>query len=446
MKWIFAKQNHKFLFLGAALIILIAICLVFYLELRQYQQQDRWLHHAHEVEGRSELLLSLIKDAEAEQQNYLLTGDERYLQSYQQAIKIVGSEFQDLQQLTKDNTQQQRRVDAIERLLTTKIAALDRLIEVRQNQGLEAAVALVRTNQKQQLTEEIRRLVQEIPNIENQLLRRHHKVAKFTFQAIAVCLLLIFLLITLVNFLLCRDQIKRQQVEQAQKYAATLELQIAERTSELNQANALLLERESFLQAIFEHSAVGIVVIDLNGRFVRVNPAYQKMLGYSEPELQSMRFVDLTDEDNRSEYQALFAELLQGERDVFQIEKRSQCRDGSSIWVRTTVSRIPNQKDRPKLAIAIAENISDYKQAESELRKSEEKLRLLLDLTHIGSWEWEIATNEITWNENHFRLFGLVPGETKSHSQAWRNRVHPEDIHRIEQAVNHSLAVSYTHL
>jgi PAS domain S-box-containing protein len=437
MKWIFAKRNHKFI--GLALIILIASYLFFYLQSRQYEQQQSWLYHTHEVEGRTELLLSLLKDAEMEQRNYLLTGDERYLQSYQKAIEIVGSEFQHLRQLTRDHSHQHDQVNALEQLLKAKIAELDKLMDVHQNQGAEAAVALVRTKQGQQLTEEIRKLAQEIPTLENQLLQQHHQLAKSTFRAMALCFLLTFLLIALVSFLLYREQIKHQQVEQAQRYAGILKLRVAERTTQLNQANALLRENERLLKAIFEHSAVGIVVTDLNGRFVKVNPAYQKLLGYSNSALQGMRFFDLTHEDDRPKYQALFTELLQGERDVFQIEKRSQCRDGSVIWVRKTVSLIPAQKDQPKLAIAIAENISDRKQAESELRKSEEQRRLVLDLTHIATWDWKFATGEVIWNENHFRLLGLVPGETKSTYQLWRDRVHPEDINRVEQAVNHAL-------
>jgi PAS domain S-box-containing protein len=391
MKWIFAKWNNKFL--GLALVILIVSCLFLYLQSRQYQQQEKWLYHTHEVEGHTELLLSLVKDAETEQRNYLLTGDERYLQSYQKAIEIVGSEFQYLRQLTRDNSPQQGQFYALEQLLTAKMAELDKLIEVRQNQGLEAAVALVRTNQGQQLTEEIRRLAQEIPTLENQVLQQHHKLAKSTFRAMALCFLLTFLLIALVNFLLYREQIKHQQVEQAQRYAAILKLRVAERTTELNQASALLLERESFLRAIFEHSAVGIVVTDVNGRFIRVNPAYRKLLGYSESDLQGIRFIELTHEDDRAKYQALFTELFQGKRDVFQIEKCSQCRDGSFIWVRKTVSLIPDRKDRPKLAIAIAENISDRKQAEEELRRLSAALEIRV----------QERTRELQESEERFR-------------------------------------------
>ncbi|MGA7934002.1 MAG: PAS domain-containing protein [Kovacikia sp.] len=56
----------------------------------------------------------------------------------------------------------------------------------------------------------------------------------------------------------------------------------------------------------------------------------------------------------------------------------------------------------------------------------------------MGSWDWQVSTNEVSWNDNHARLLGLVPGEIQSSYQAWRERVHPEDVDRIEQAVTHA--------
>lgn len=77
---------------------------------------------------------------------------------------------------------------------------------------------------------------------------------------------------------------------------------------------------------------------------------------------------------------------------------------------------------------------------DQSLRRSEELLRLTLEFTHIGSWDWQIQSGEVSWNEKHARLLGLVWGETPVNYQAWRDRVHPEDIDRVEAAVNNALA------
>ncbi|MFB2976758.1 PAS domain S-box protein [Microseira sp. BLCC-F43] len=73
------------------------------------------------------------------------------------------------------------------------------------------------------------------------------------------------------------------------------------------------------------------------------------------------------------------------------------------------------------------------------LHKSEQQIRLALEFTRIGSWDWNLTTGFLIWNENHFTLFGLNPQETEASYQIWRQCVHPEDIDRVEQALSRAL-------
>ncbi|BDI19309.1 hypothetical protein ANSO36C_51110 [Nostoc cf. commune SO-36] len=93
--------------------------------------------------------------------------------------------------------------------------------------------------------------------------------------------------------------------------------------------------------------------------------------------------------------------------------------------------------------LLLSQEIEERQRVENALRQSEEQRRLTMDFTHIGSWSWNITENKIDWNDNHARLLGLVPGEVESSYQVWRDRVYPEDIYRVEQAVTTALA-TYT--
>ncbi|MBW4567237.1 MAG: AAA family ATPase [Tolypothrix carrinoi HA7290-LM1] len=85
------------------------------------------------------------------------------------------------------------------------------------------------------------------------------------------------------------------------------------------------------------------------------------------------------------------------------------------------------------------QEIEERQRVENALRQSEEQRRLTMDFTHIGSCNWNITENKIDWNDNYARLLGLVPGEVESSYQVWRDRVYPEDIHRVEQAITTAL-------
>ncbi|MGL4617556.1 MAG: PAS domain-containing protein, partial [Chroococcidiopsis sp.] len=90
----------------------------------------------------------------------------------------------------------------------------------------------------------------------------------------------------------------------------------------------------------------------------------------------------------------------------------------------------------------LSQEIQERRRAENALRQSEEQRRLTMDFTHIGSWNWNIVDNTSDWNDNHARLLGLVPGEVESSYEVWHDRVHPEDIHWIEQALTAALTTN----
>jgi len=135
-------------------------------------------------------------------------------------------------------------------------------------------------------------------------------------------------------------------------------------------------------RSVFENSAIGVALTDLNGHFLATNPTYQKMLGYKEPELQALSFLEISHEDYREANWALVTELLAGKREQFQIEKQYRRKDGSLIWVRNSVSLVPGNESMPRFIMALSEDITERKHAEEALRKSEERNRTLLKINN----------------------------------------------------------------
>jgi PAS domain S-box-containing protein len=106
----------------------------------------------------------------------------------------------------------------------------------------------------------------------------------------------------------------------------------------------------------------------MTGRFLATNSAYQQMLGYAEEELTRLTFLELTLEDDRTGNLALVAELIDGKRSQFQIEKRYRRNDGRLIWVSNNVSLVPGTEDSPRFVMALSEDITERKQAEDTFR------------------------------------------------------------------------------
>src|SRR5437870_12422898 len=151
-----------------------------------------------------------------------------------------------------------------------------------------------------------------------------------------------------------------------------------ENTTERKRTEEALRKSEERWRSVFENSAIGVALTDLNGHFLATNPTYQKMLGYTEEEFQTVSFLEITHEDYREANWALVRELLEGKREQFQIEKQYRRKDGSLIWVRNNVSLVPGTESMPRFIMALSEDITERKEAEEALLKSEERVRLIL--------------------------------------------------------------------
>jgi formate hydrogenlyase transcriptional activator len=135
-------------------------------------------------------------------------------------------------------------------------------------------------------------------------------------------------------------------------------------------------------RSVFEKSAIGVAFSDVNGRFLDVNPAYQKILGYTEEELRKLSFYDVTPEEFRESNRALAGDLWAGKLGQYQFEKPYRRKDGSVAWVLLHASLVPGTENVPRFAMALCEDITERKQAEETLKKSEERRRTLLEINN----------------------------------------------------------------
>ena len=188
---------------------------------------------------------------------------------------------------------------------------------------------------------------------------------------------------------------------------------------------------EARWRAIFEDSGVGVGMADADGVFLATNRAYQEMVGYSDAELRTKTFLDLTYEEDRSLCAESARELWAGTRQQIRLEKRYWRKDGKLIWVRHTVSKAPGIGGAPPCAMAIMEDVTERKQAEEALRESQLRLELSLQASNTGLWDWNIGTNEVYVSPLGKSQLGFADYEIGNRGEEWETRVHPEDRERV---------------
>ena len=181
---------------------------------------------------------------------------------------------------------------------------------------------------------------------------------------------------------------RKQQLESANDELNRLNA----RLRELDELKTLALqESERRWRAVFESSAIGIVLTDVTERFLAANPAFKGMLGYTEEELRELSLTELTAEDERDASRLRVARLLDGGLQEYHVQKRYRRKSGTFAWTNTSVSLIPATGGTPTLLVRVVEDITERKRAEEALAEAQTNLERVTRATAMGELAASIA-------------------------------------------------------
>ena len=129
-------------------------------------------------------------------------------------------------------------------------------------------------------------------------------------------------------------------------------------------------ETEERIRAVFDESAIGMILVDGDGRSLESNRAFQRLLGYSQTELREMSISDYTHAADRAVNEQALRDVFSGVTDGSQLEARYIAKDGSEIWARVHVSPVRDPSGRPRMAVGTVEDITAHKELEEQLRRA----------------------------------------------------------------------------
>lgn len=225
------------------------------------------------------------------------------------------------------------------------------------------------------------------------------------------------------------DITERKQAErELDRYRSHLEDIVRERTT--------ALDRESSRNAMIVNTALdGFFTASLDGRLLDCNPIYCRMLGYSREELLQLSFFDIDAVETPEETAAHMRTLIEHGHDRF--DTRHRCKDGSliDVEVNVTVAQIGDER----LFFSFVHDISYRKQAEKAILRNQTMLSRTERIAHIGSWEWDVATDTVFWSDELFRIFQRDPADQAPSFAEHPQLYHPEDMQRLVQAVTAAL-------
>jgi PAS domain S-box-containing protein len=221
-----------------------------------------------------------------------------------------------------------------------------------------------------------------------------------------------------------------------------MRLEIAER----GRVEKALMESESRFRTIIREAALGIALIDQQGRVIEGNPALLAMLGYAAEELRGMEFTRISHPEHAGSSWENFQQLLTARQDVCRVETRYIRKDGWIGWGRQSISLVREAGGKPQFAIALFEDITERRESEEKIRTYQEQLQSLASELSLTE-ERERRRLATVLHDHIAQLLVVAKGkfEKIQESTLYRSLAKPmEEIRRlIEESIRYTRSLVF---
>jgi len=192
------------------------------------------------------------------------------------------------------------------------------------------------------------------------------------------------------------------------------------------------------LSSAIEQTADIVFITNRDGVIEYVNPSFEKVTGYTRQEVmgRTPRFLK-SGTHNEEFYKRLWDVILYG--GVFRAEITNRKKSGELYLEEKTITPIRDQRGNITHFVSTGKDVTERKQAEEALRASVERAQLIMDVTTDAVYDWELAKDIVQWNHGLRTLFGYTDEDLRDHNW-WKDRVHPDDVDRIEASIQAALA------
>jgi len=170
-------------------------------------------------------------------------------------------------------------------------------------------------------------------------------------------------------------------------------------------------DSEEKLRAIFNTANIGISITDKNARYVIFNKWWTDNLGYDSEEMKCLTNIDITHPEDREKTRIYFQKIIKGEVDRYRIEKRFVRKDNSIFLGDLSVSAVKDKNNNISLVVGMVIDITEQKNLENKLIKSEKKYRQIIELADEGIWVIDTEEKTTFVNPKMAKMFGYEEKE-----------------------------------
>jgi two-component system cell cycle sensor histidine kinase/response regulator CckA len=218
--------------------------------------------------------------------------------------------------------------------------------------------------------------------------------------------------------------------------SAVTEIELRREIAQRHQAESGHRDNEEQLYSTFEQAGVGMALISLDGRWLRVNRALSELLSAPADDLVGFPVEARTHPDDVPADREAVRLLLAGESSAYTVEQRYVKPSGEVVWGLVNVSLVAGPEGQPSHLIAAIQDITERKQAEASLRSQEEGYRLVVQGSGRAIRQWDLVTDRMTWDQAVAPPLDYKWSDVGDTADWWYGRVHPDDRERVVESID----------
>ncbi|WP_252949126.1 diguanylate cyclase domain-containing protein [Pseudoalteromonas shioyasakiensis] len=189
--------------------------------------------------------------------------------------------------------------------------------------------------------------------------------------------------------------------------------------------------QEAFTQTIFDNLPIMLFVKEAEHlTFSHVNKAGEQLLGKNKDQLIGLNDFDIFSNEQAVSFVQTDRDVLKSD-DTLTIEEKPVTIDDNTHYLRTRKLTIKDSNGKAQYLLDVSEDVTELKQAKTELESLHQRMSMAADAAHIGIWEWNFDTNELIWDDWMHTLFEIPKSEFKGDYSAWANSLHPDEYEDV---------------
>jgi PAS domain S-box-containing protein len=189
--------------------------------------------------------------------------------------------------------------------------------------------------------------------------------------------------------------------------------------------------KDLMLDRFFEITSDIITVAGADGKYIRVNPAFEKFTGYSKEEIPHIHPLSYVHNDDKAAVLEQLNKLGRGER-VQYFENRVITKSGETKWISWSATTIPEEA----IVIATHRDITLQKESEEKIKIANERFELLKLAANEAIWEIDLLTKQVVRSNGYKNLFGYEFNNADEDLDFWASKIHPDERDSVINALN----------